>query len=130
VLLLDTHVVIWISLHPDRLSQRAVQAIEASHNQAESLFISDTALFEIANLVTRKRVALQASLEVFLQEVESHFVVLPIDRRIAARAAELPGNYPKDPVDRLIGATALVAGLSLVTADSGIQKSKVVETIW
>jgi hypothetical protein len=40
------------------------------------------------------------------------------------------GDYPKDPADRIIGATALVEGLFLLTADRGIRRSKAVRTIW
>jgi PIN domain nuclease of toxin-antitoxin system len=47
-----------------------------------------------------------------------------------ARAVELPRAYPKDPADRIIAATALVEGLSLITADREIRRSKVVHTIW
>jgi PIN domain nuclease of toxin-antitoxin system len=43
---------------------------------------------------------------------------------------EFPVTYPKDPADRIIGATALVEGLSLVTADREIRRSKLVPTIW
>ena len=42
----------------------------------------------------------------------------------------LPAVYPKDPADRIIGATALVEGLPLLTADRAIRGSKTVETIW
>ena len=66
----------------------------------------------------------------FLQEVESRFVVLPITGRVCARAIGLPPSYPKDPADRIIGATALVEGLSLLTADREIRKSKILRTIW
>ncbi len=41
-----------------------------------------------------------------------------------------PTAYPKDPADRIIGATALVDGFSLITADREIHRSKVVRTIW
>jgi PIN domain nuclease of toxin-antitoxin system len=46
------------------------------------------------------------------------------------RSVELPEAYPKDPADRLIAGTALVEGLSLVTADREIRRSQVVRTIW
>ena len=49
---------------------------------------------------------------------------------IAALAVRLPETYPKDPADRLIGATAIVEGVPLVTADKQIRQAKVVETIW
>src|SRR5580700_1901199 len=45
-------------------------------------------------------------------------------------AMELPPSYPKDPADRIIGATALVEGLSLLTADREIRRSRAVQTIW
>jgi PIN domain nuclease of toxin-antitoxin system len=42
----------------------------------------------------------------------------------------LPAGYPKDPADRIIGATALVEGLELVTADAQIRSSQAVATVW
>ena len=51
-------------------------------------------------------------------------------KRIAARAMQMPAAYPSDPMDRIIGATALIEGLPLVTADEQIQRSRAVKTIW
>lgn len=65
-----------------------------------------------------------------LQEIEAQFVILPISSRACARTLQLPASYPKDPADCLIGARALVEGLSLVSADKEILKSKAVPTIW
>jgi PIN domain nuclease of toxin-antitoxin system len=48
----------------------------------------------------------------------------------ASLAVALPEKFPQDPSDRLIAATAMVEGMSLVTADLRIRQSKVVETIW
>ena len=61
---------------------------------------------------------------------ETWFVVLPMSSRACARAMGLPADYPKDPADRIIGATALVEGLPLITADREILRSKVVNTVW
>ena len=130
MLLLDTHVVVWILGDPARISKRAKQAIDDARAQAAGIFISDITLFEMANLISRNRLGLQVSLDSFLQEVESRFTILPINRHIAARCVQLPSTYPKDPMDRIIGATALVEGLSLVTADEYIRKAKAVKTIW
>jgi PIN domain nuclease of toxin-antitoxin system len=69
-------------------------------------------------------------MEQFLQDVESRFIVLPLNTEIAARAAQLPVSYPRDPMDRIIGATAIVEGLPLVTSDAGIQDSNSLRTIW
>jgi len=131
VILLDTHVVVWLALDQNRLSQKARAAIEhARMKGGDGLAISDITLFELAILVDKGRIRLNASLESFLQEVEARFVVLPITGRACVRALGLAAGYPNDPADRLIGATALVEGLPLVTADRGIRLSKVLQTIW
>jgi predicted nucleic acid-binding protein len=67
--------------------------------------------------------------ESFIRECVSKVSVLPITPEIAARAASFPECYPKDPLDRLIGATALVEGAGLVTHDRGIAKSGLVPVI-
>lgn len=92
--------------------------------------VCDITLLELTTLASKGRIHLSISLESFLEEIEARFVVLPITSRACARAMEFPSSYPKDPADRIIAATALVEGLSLITADRGIHRSKVVHTIW
>jgi PIN domain nuclease of toxin-antitoxin system len=130
VILVDTHVVVWLAFDQDRVSQKAKSAIDHARRNAEGLAISDITLLELATLVSKGRIRLDISLESFLQEVESRFVVLPISGRACARAIGLPATYPKDPADRIIGATALVEGMSLLTADRDIRRSRAVQTIW
>ncbi len=92
--------------------------------------ICDITLLELTTLASKGCILLGLSLESILQEIEARFVVLPISSRACARAMGFPAAYPKDPADRIIGATALVEGLSLITADRAIHRSKVVHTIW
>jgi PIN domain nuclease of toxin-antitoxin system len=130
VILVDTHVVVWLAFDQDQISRKARIAIDNARKNANGLAISDITLLELATLVTKGRIRLDISLESFLQEVESRFVVLPISGRACARAMGLPATYPKDPADRVIAATALVEGLSLLTADRAIRRSRTVQTIW
>jgi PIN domain nuclease of toxin-antitoxin system len=127
---MDTHVVVWLALEPNRVSKRARAAIDDARQNGDGLAISDITLLELATLFGKGRIRLTISLESFLQEVEARFAVLPISGRACARSLGLPASYPKDPADRLIGATALVEGLALVTADREIRRSRAVHTIW
>lgn len=130
MILLDTHVVVWLAFEPGRLSKRARGTIDGARKNGEGLAICDISLLELAALANKGRILLHISLESFLQEVETRFVVMPISGRACARAFQLPAGYPKDPADRVIGATALVEGLALLTADREIRRSKAVQTIW
>jgi PIN domain nuclease of toxin-antitoxin system len=130
VILLDTHVVIWLALEPGRISKRARAAIQETRQRGEGLAVSDITLLEIATIENKGRIKLNASLEAFLAEIEARFIVLPIAGRICVSALALPAAYPRDPADRVIGATALVEGFPLITADDGIRRSKTLKTIW
>jgi len=130
VILVDTHVVVWLAFDQDQISRKGRTAIDNARRNGDGLAISDITLLELATLVSKGRIQLDISLESFLQEVEARFVVLPISGRACVRAIGLPAAYPKDPADRIIGATALVEGLSLLTADREIRRSKALQTIW
>ena len=130
MILVDTHVVIWLASDHDRLSTKARAAIDDARRNGEGLAISDMSLLELTMLAEKKRIALSISLESFLSEMETRFVVWPITARACVRALSLPSDYPKDPADRIIGATALVEGLPLITADREIRRAGVVRTIW
>jgi len=130
VILLDTHIVAWLAFDSAQLSAKAREAIDAARNSGEGLAISDITLLELATLTSKGRLHLALSLESFLREVEARFIVLPISGHACVRALDLPARYPRDPADRIIGATALVEGLSLVTADRKIRHSRALRTIW
>ena len=130
MILVDTHIVVWLAFDQTQLSKRARIAIDDARKQGDGLAISDITLFELATLTGKGRIRLDISLESFLREVETRFMILPITGRACVRALGLPVGYPKDPADRIIGATALVEGLSLVTADLEIRRSRALPTIW
>ena len=130
MILVDTHVVVWLAFDPGQLSKRARAAIDEARQNGEGLAISDITLLELMTLTSEGRIRLDISLESFLREVESRFIVLPISGRTCVRALGLPAPYPKDPADRIIGATALVEGLSLLTANREIRRSRALSSIW
>jgi PIN domain nuclease of toxin-antitoxin system len=75
-------------------------------------------------------VEITGAVEAFVEETASRVAVRPITAKIAALANQFPADYPNDSCDRLIGATALVEGLALVTKDARILACKQIRTIW
>jgi len=130
VILLDTHVVVWLGFEPRRISKAAAEAIRSARAAGEPLAVSAVTLYELAVIVARKWIDTPLSAEAFLHEVTERFVLCAVTARISAAAATMPRGYPSDPFDRIIGATALVEGLKLVTADDKIRKSNVVPVVW
>jgi PIN domain nuclease of toxin-antitoxin system len=94
------------------------------------LAIADITLREIAWLVSTGRISVHPRLSTYLDFVESLFQVIPISGKIAERSMQFSAAYPRDPADRLIGATAVVHGARLVTKDAPIRRSGEVDCIW
>jgi PIN domain nuclease of toxin-antitoxin system len=70
------------------------------------------------------------SIETSVRALIEDMTVMPITPEIAALAAQFPEDYPPDPADRLIGATARAEGLTLVTRDDRIRRSPLIRTVW
>ena len=56
--------------------------------------------------------------------------VLDLSLKIAAESCSLPGEFHKDPADRIIVATARINDITLITKDKKILDYPYVETIW
>jgi PIN domain nuclease of toxin-antitoxin system len=94
------------------------------------LAISAISLWEIATLVSRGRIRSYGTVESSLDRLIEGVTIVPITPEIAALATQFPDDYPHDPADRLIGATARAEGLALVTRDERIRSSPLLKTIW
>lgn len=130
LILLDTHVVIWLAQDYLRISAKAQSVIRDAREKDRGLAVSSISLVELARLASFRQIYLKPDAETVLAEVERRFTILPITANIALQAYALPARYPKDPADRIIGATALVEDIPLLTADREIRKSRAVPTIW
>ncbi len=121
--------VFWLAHFPNELSTRAKAAVEGAREQ-DGLAISDKTLWELAMMFRKDQIDVRPSVLAFLQAVEARFRILPVTSAIAARAVEFSPNFPRDPADRIIAATAIVHQMPLVTRDTRIHTSKEVECIW
>jgi PIN domain nuclease of toxin-antitoxin system len=120
---------VWLSLEPKKLSRRASNAIREAR-AGTGVAVASITLFELAWLAENGRIRVSGSVESFVRECAAKVIVRPITPEIAAFAVQLPASYPKDPQDRIIAATAVVEGLSLITADKRMRASRAVNTIW
>ena len=125
MILLDTHILIWILIAPEKLSPKARKAILTAR-KAGQLALSAISLWEIAWLAENKRIDIDVSVESFVKKCASYVEVLPISAEIAVRSVQFPNFYPKDPQDRTIGATAIIEGIRLLTHNTQIAGSGLV----
>jgi PIN domain nuclease of toxin-antitoxin system len=114
-LLLDTHALLWFLAGSTRLSAAALAAI---NDPANERWLSPSSLVEIALKVRLNKLRLTAPFAVLFpaQLTANRIRLWPIEAAHAAALATLPLHH-RDPFDRLIAATALVEGLTLVSAD-------------
>jgi len=130
MVLLDTHVLIWWVSSPEKLSNKAIEAI----NKAKSgeILVSSISIWELFMLVKKGRLELNMDTQSWLDKVvvvcEIQFV--PVDNQIAAKSVNLPGEFHDDPADRIIVASARENGAVLITKDERIIKYPHVRSLW
>jgi len=131
VIVLDTHTVVWWVAGDAMLSKTAKAAIEQELNGGE-IIVSAITAWEIAMLVEREKLVLSLDVASWLQTVSAIDGVrfVPLDPEIAINSVSLPGEFHKDPADRMIVATARKFGVPLVTKDEKIRAYAHVKTVW
>jgi PIN domain nuclease of toxin-antitoxin system len=129
VILIDTHIVVWLTIEPDEMPKSTGKLVAEARSRNTGIGIADATLWELAMLIHSGEIEPAVPMGPYLRRVEEMFEVFPITGTIAERSTQFSPAYPKDPMDRLIGATASVHGIPLVTWDKKILKSKEVNCI-
>ncbi len=128
MIVLDTHVWLWLADEADRLSPPARAAVA----DADGLAVSAISALEIATLVRRGRIALDREVVSWIGTAFAgeRMVEVPLSAVCAARAGALDKSFPGDRADRIIYATALELRTQLVTADRAIRDFDPSRTVW
>ena len=129
MILLDTHVLVWAVADSKKLSRSAEMAIRKSRLH-DGVAVSAITLWELSFLISRGRIQSYGTVEDAVEKLIEGVTLKPITPEVAALATQFPDDYPRDPVDRLIGATARAEGLALVTRDESIRRCPLLKTIW
>ena len=127
MIVLDTHAWIWLAASPAKLSRKARAACAA----AGALLVPAISTWKIAMLVAKGRLVLDRDVEVGIKQALALPKVRlePLTPAISVRATRLTG-VPGDPADRIIAATALEHGATLVTRDEALRACKSLKTVW
>jgi PIN domain nuclease of toxin-antitoxin system len=120
-LLLDTHAAVWF-IENIPLARAATDAINAASGSGTPLLVSPITAFEIGQLASRGRIDLSTTphrwFAGLLATPGVHLAELSPDILIAS--SFLPGTPPRDPMDRILIATARELAATLVTRDRQI----------
>jgi PIN domain nuclease of toxin-antitoxin system len=132
MMVLDTHALVWWVSTPSEIPGKARRLLDSAVKANESVVVSSISVWEIAMLVERGRLELRLPVEDWIARVEALPFVqfIPVDNRIAARAVGLEDFPHRDPADRMIVATALGLGATLVTADTRLRGYHGVKSVW
>lgn len=119
MILIDTHVLIWLDEGSGSLGEKSRVLIDQALQEGK-LTISAISFWEIAMLVQKKRVQIKMNLEAWRRNLlEQGLIEIPIHGTIALLAGQLR-DFHGDPADRIIVATALESSATLITADEKI----------
>lgn len=117
-LLLDTHVMLWGLLEPERLSRRVAGELQ---NPKNNIWLSPISIWETLILAEKGRIVLRPDPASWIRTVlnQMAFHEAKINHEIALQSRALSLKH-QDPADRFLAATAMVYQLTLVTADTNL----------
>lgn len=121
MLVLDTHAWVWLVAGDATLSPEARDAIERDAVDG-AVLVPAIAVWEVAMLDRRGRLVLGKPVLQWVEDALSApgLDLAPFTPDVAVESARLPAPFHDDPADRMIIATARIAGATLVTRDRKI----------
>jgi PIN domain nuclease of toxin-antitoxin system len=119
-IVLDTCALIWWSLDPDKLSQRAKEACEQMEQEKNGL-VPSTAVWEIAIKIKNRKLDLGVDIHDYIATLKQSDVIriIPIDEEIWLDSVKLEWEH-RDPADRVVVAIAKKNQAAIITADQKI----------
>ncbi|MSQ16363.1 MAG: type II toxin-antitoxin system VapC family toxin [Dehalococcoidia bacterium] len=117
--LLDTHALVWLLAGDSSVGNQARELIDAGARE-DALLVSAISFWEVAMLAQRRRLTLNLPAAQWRRQVlELGIAEIAVSGDVGILATELEEFQP-DPADRMIAATALLQGATLITADASI----------
>ncbi len=119
LLLVDTHVLVWMMEDVPRLGRRTAEALNLAGLE-NRISVSAITPWEIGLLVNKGRLQLSVDVTDWVRRAlaKPGVRLTPREPEIAIASTRLPFEMRADPADRILVATARHLGATLVTADS------------
>jgi len=129
VVVLDTHVLLWWAVDPDKLSSGAAASLAAMERHGG--FASSISIWELGVKIQRGKLEIGISIDEFARRIRKSGIIelLAVNTATWLRSLELDWEH-RDPADRVIVATALLQDVPLITADSEIRRFRGVSCVW
>lgn len=128
--LFDTHAWYWAVTEPRRLPAPTRRLLQSSPE--EPIGLSAISVWELCKLVEKGRLEISLPLLDWISaSLDPTFIeLIPLSPKIAAASVQLPAEFPRDPADQIIAATARLAQAALITKDRALRAAAHLRTIW
>ncbi|MGB0678981.1 MAG: type II toxin-antitoxin system VapC family toxin [Polyangiales bacterium] len=118
MIFLDTCALLWWTLAPKHLSDKAQRALDEAMEH-KALFVSSISFWEIGIKVQRRRLSIGCSIEEYSRRVQSLKTLHVLDVTLSDWLQSLALQWEhRDPADRVIVASAMARTWPLVTKDA------------
>jgi PIN domain nuclease of toxin-antitoxin system len=130
-ILADTHAVLWSLFDPAKLSATALQALTDTQSAGGRILVSTITLIEVKYLVEKRKIvpAMLAGLWATITDPNEPLATVPLTEDVARALDKIPRGIVPDMPDRIIAATAMAHGLTLVTADAKLHAAPI-RAVW
>jgi PIN domain nuclease of toxin-antitoxin system len=131
LIVLDTHVLIWWITGTAKLSTKARKSLAGASSTTPAV-ASTISVLEIVTAVRRGRLQFSVPIAQWLSDIRTlpELCFEPVSLQVAQLAGSLGDQMHGDPADRLIAATALILGGTLITADEKLLTNRQLKTLW
>jgi PIN domain nuclease of toxin-antitoxin system len=127
---LDTHAFVWYLIGDQRLSTNAQVFLSSVLQHGQLLAVPAISIVEIMYLEEKNKIPQGFVAHLLATLPLSPFVVIPLDRDVIQAVLQVPRTLIKELPDRVIVGTALALGVPLITRDTAIHQSGLVQVIW
>lgn len=120
-IIIDTHVFLWLMEGSSELQPLEIELINKIVNNGQ-VIVASISIWEIAMLQKLGKITLSTPIKDWVEQSlnQKGIVIVTFDAAILIESVFLPGNFHKDPADRMIVATSRIKKVPLLTRDQRI----------